>query len=171
MTTELISLAEAARRSGMSRRTLGRMLADGRLRGERAGSSWNVDAESLAEISPPRPVTITNDDDLADDDRLQAAQAAADHHLAIIETLTADVADWRRRAEVAEALAEERATRLAELDVHRAQQADQLSQALRDLRDAIAISMTVAGAAGDGRRHTTTDLVIAPRRRWWTRSR
>lgn len=182
MTSEIITLAEASRRSGLSRRTLGRMLDDGRLAGERVGSSWNVDAAAVAQVSkpstpPPPAITVEELEELRAEvehleARAEAAEVFAAERLAIVEQLTTEVADWRRRAEVAEALADERSRRLAEHAARRDDEVASLAAAHRQLSDALAITMAVTGALNDGRRQTmNTDLVVVPRRRWWSRSR
>ena len=96
---DLLTAAEAADRLGKSRRTIGRMLAAGRFPGaERTPQGWRIPAEAL---------------DL-DADPVEASGEFATGSPSTLADLRAEVEQWRRRAEVAEAIAAERADALAD---------------------------------------------------------
>lgn len=54
---ELISASEAAKRLGISRQRIGKMIRDGLLQAVRVGNQWVIDADNLATINrkPGRP--------------------------------------------------------------------------------------------------------------------
>lgn len=87
-----ITATEAAVALGKSRRTIGRMLAAGEIPGaERTPQGWRIPASAV-------------------DDQAEPTQAQHD----VVAELRAELADWRRRAEVAEAVAAERGLALAD---------------------------------------------------------
>jgi excisionase family DNA binding protein len=94
MTDLRLTAAEAAEITGKSRRTIGRLLAAGRLPGaERTAQGWRIPRDALDNLDTvPAP----------------AAEAAP------LADLRAELEAWRRRAEVAEAVAAERAEALAD---------------------------------------------------------
>lgn len=112
MTTRpLLSLAEAAAAAGVSRRTISRRIAEGDIvNAERSTSgAWEIPAESLiaagyeltAPTPEPEPAPVEP----------EPASPAPDE----IAALTAELTEWRRRAEVAEAVAAERAAALEDV--------------------------------------------------------
>ena len=142
------TLAGAATVTGKSRRTIGRMLEAGELDGaERdASGAWSIPVESLLAagltVHPPTPA-----------EAVPAAPVQTDHDDV---GAAAQVAEWRRRAEVAEAIAAERA------------------DALEDMRTALAIAQRMLAASVDAepdRAAAGAEVQnVEPRRRWWRRS-
>jgi len=114
----LLSLSEAARRSGLSRGRLRRLLDGGDLPGARrapGGGPWQIPASELTTVdltdgAAPDPGDPGEPDpgepDLAGD----PADAGP-----VVDWLRAEVERWRRRAEVAEAQARERQTHIVDL--------------------------------------------------------
>lgn len=95
-TDDRLTAAEVAEITGKSRRTIGRMLNAGRLPGaELTAQGWRIPRTALADL---------------DAEQATASTAAPDP----LTELRAELADWRRRAEVAEAVAAERADALAD---------------------------------------------------------
>lgn len=155
----------AAKATGRSRRTIGRMLDADELPGatrDDAGT-WSIPADALLAAgltlhapSPPDPEPSTS----------TPVDAPAPTEADDVAKLRAELADWQRRAEVAEAVAAERAAALA--DVRQA-----LDLATRmlpasttptgDYSNALAPPLTSTDAENTG--HATE----APRRRWWNR--
>jgi len=109
----LLSLSEAARRSGLSRGRLRRLLDGGDLPGARrapGGGPWQIPASDLTTVdltdgAAPDPAG-PGEPDLAGD----PADAGP-----MVDWLRAEVERWRRRAEVAEAQARERQTHIVDL--------------------------------------------------------
>jgi excisionase family DNA binding protein len=157
-----ITLAEAARRTGLSRRTIGRMLEAGTLRGDRDGTTWRVDPTSLpkqarrVEVDTVPQVEVDRLTAEVDAERARAdhAEAVAAERRQTAERLTVELDSWRRRAEVAEAVAAERQ---ATLDV--------ITPAVQSLRSALDAATNAIG----GSRPVVTATELAPRRRWWKR--
>jgi excisionase family DNA binding protein len=183
--TDMLTLAEAARRTGVSRRTLGRMLDDGSVAGHRTDDGWRVPVSALDAIKPRTPSTSTADEIAALRDevaamreRAEAAEVAAEARNGQIGTLTAEAAELRTRAAVAEALADERATTVAQLnaraeatDNRLAEALDALTAAHSDLRQALAITGAVTGALTAARPDALAlgDYPERKRRRWGRR--
>ena len=117
--TDFLTLGEAAERLGKSRRTVGRMLAAGELPGAVKGDAgWQIPAD-IIEVEP----SVW---------KAPAGAEASTLGLVTAEELTAirtELEDWRRRAEVAEAVADERA------------------DALRDTRAALALAQRLAAVS------------------------
>lgn len=96
MADDRLTAAEAAEITGKSRRTIGRMLTAGHLPGaERTPQGWRIPLTALDDLAPSETATAPPPPDT-------------------LTALRAEVADWRRRAEVAEAVAAERADALAD---------------------------------------------------------
>jgi excisionase family DNA binding protein len=184
--SELLTLAEAARRTGLSRRTLGRMLDDGKVAGNRTDDGWRIPTDALDAIKPRTPSTSTADEIAALRDEVaalraiaEAAEAVSDARNEQIGTLTAEAADLRTRAAVAEALAEERATTLAQLnaraeatDARLTEALDALTAAHSDLRQALTITGAVTGALTSARPDALAlDGYSDHKRRRWGRRR
>jgi excisionase family DNA binding protein len=183
--TEVLTLAEAARRTGIPRRTLGRMLDDGKVAGHRADDGWRIPVAALEAIKPRTPSTSTADEIaalrnevLALRGRAEAAEVAAAARNDQLGTLTAEAAELRTRAAVAEALADERATTVAQLnaraeatDNRLAEALDALTAAHSDLRQALAITGAVTGALTAGRHDALApgDYSERKNRRWGRR--
>lgn len=132
--TEKVTLAEAARRTGLSRRTLGRMLTSGTLAGERIDNGWHipVDALDALDVSPQmRPAEAREVQDLREqlekaladyrqldvvrEQEVEDAESRAKAAESKIKELEQALGDMRVRAEVQEALAKERAEVGAEM--------------------------------------------------------
>jgi hypothetical protein len=102
----VLSITEAAIATGKSRRTIARLLDAGRLDGAERddAGTWRIPAEALiaagltlyAPAPPDAPSTTP-------------PPIASERQ---VDALRAELADWRRRAEVAEAIAAERAAAL-----------------------------------------------------------
>jgi len=131
LTDDRLTAAEVADRLGKSRRTVGRMLAAGDFPGaERTSQGWRIPAADLDAQTDPggtadrrgedrwehppgyrrRPVQ-TDPADAANDD-LASSQTTSTADT--VARITAELEEWRRRAEVAEAVAAERADALAD---------------------------------------------------------
>ena len=142
----VFTLTAAANVTGKSRRTIGRMLDAGELAGAVRDESgaWSIPVESLLAagltVHPPTPADAVP----AEPDPSPSSSTRDD------ET-AAQLAEWRRRAEVAEAIAAERA------------------DALEDMRTALAIAQRMLAGADDEQVHHGEDGVPT-RRRWWRRS-
>lgn len=101
--TETVSLTEAARRTGISRRTLGRMIASGRLPGTRVDGGYEVPVEALDGLtSSSSPEADPSAEEVA---KLTEALAEKDRELS--EARTA-ITDLDKRLGIAEARLEER---------------------------------------------------------------
>jgi excisionase family DNA binding protein len=103
------SATEAAKRAGVSRSTIQRMIADGRLEaGKDDEGNWVIALENLlaAGLKVDRPTTP--------EDAQTPAQGAPDPAQKVAE-LETELAQWKNRAQVAEAVAAERAERVADL--------------------------------------------------------
>ena len=105
MSRPTFTVTAAARATGKSRRTIARMLDAGELADAHRddAGAWVIPADALIAAgltlhapSPPDPVSAPTPTPLADP----------------VADLRAEVAEWRRRAEVAEAVAAERAAAL-----------------------------------------------------------
>ena len=183
--TESLTLAEAARRTGISRRTLGRMVADGKVDAERVDDGWRIPIEALDAIKP-RTTSPSTADEIAGlraeiaglREQAETIEAIAEVRADEVTTLTAEAADLRTRAAVAEALATERAEALARLD-ERAEATDKrlgealdaLTAAHADLRQALAITGAVTGALSRQDSLTAGDYPDGKHRRRWGRRR
>ena len=132
----MLTITEAAEATGRSRRTIGRMLDAGQLEGahrEGDGGSWRIPVEALLaaglalhapeqpEPAPPTPARPSPVGTPVDDVELRA-----------------ELTEWRRRAEVAEAIAAERA------------------DALDDLRTALALAQRMLGTSAPADSPTPT---------------
>ncbi len=102
MADDRLTAAEAAEITGKSRRTIGRLLNAGHLSGaERTPQGWRIPRAALDALTlnasnvEHGPTSPTPDADT-------------------LTALRAELADWQRRAEVAEAVAAERADALAD---------------------------------------------------------
>ncbi len=130
------TITEAAEATSRSRRTIGRMLDAGQLEGahrEGDGGSWRIPVEALLaagltlhapeppEPAPPTPARPSPVGTPTDDVELRA-----------------ELAEWQRRAEVAEAVAAERAA------------------ALDDLRTALALAQRMLGTSAPADSPTPT---------------
>lgn len=146
----------AAAATGKSRRTIGRMLDAGELVGAHRDDTgaWSIPAEALLGAglqlhapTPPGPVPPPPDSAPQEPHgrAREAVPAAVD-----AEHLRAELADWRRRAEVAEAIAAERA------------------HALDDVRAALALAQRML-PAGPTPSTTSPPPAPAPRRRLFSR--
>lgn len=145
MTRPTFTVSAAAAATGLSRRTLGRMLDAGELNGATRDESgaWSIPVESLLAAglslhapSPPTPPP--------------AAAVVVDP----VDALRAEMESWRRRAEVAEAVAVERAA------------------ALDDVRAALAMAqrlLTTGDTPTPGVAPPAAAAPVAPRARWWKR--
>ena len=111
----VLSITEAAIATGKSRRTIARLLDAGRLDGAERddAGTWRIPAEALIAAgltlyapAPPDAPSTTPPPTAPPTDPLDA--------------LRAELADWRRRAEVAEAIATERAAALDDVRTARA---------------------------------------------------
>jgi hypothetical protein len=142
-----LNVTEAADATGKSRRTIARLLDAGRLDGAEKDDdgTWRIPVEALIAAGLTLHAPSPPDAPVSDDTPLAPPPDAFD-------TLRAEVADWRRRAEVAEAVAAERAAALD--DVRTA-----LEMANRMLSSGIPTPTPVAADV----------LPPAARRRWWKR--
>jgi len=147
-----LTVTEAADATGKSRRTLGRLLDAGRLDGayrDDAGT-WRIPVDALLSVglhlhapsSPPADVPA----DVASPASTSTPPPTPPDELAAVR---AELADWRRRAEVAEAIATERAAAL-----------DDARAALRMLT-----------AAPPPITPTTSPTTSPESRRWWRKTR
>ncbi len=125
---DLLSLSEAARRSGLSRGRLRRLLDGGDLPGARrapGGGPWQIPASDLTtvdlaavDVTGVDVTTVDLTDGTApgpggtDEPDLPGDPADAGP---VVDWLRAEVERWRRRAEVAEAQARERQTHIVDL--------------------------------------------------------
>ena len=142
MSSEL-TLAEAARRTGKSRRTLSRMIEADKITGAHRDDDgvWHVPTDGLlaAGLVLDAPRTPPTDERLTEQtQRAEAAERRLAELRRRLEAAETELIDLRRRAEVAEAVARERA-------------------------DTVAALVMVAGA----QRELTTDVERG--RRWWQR--
>ena len=145
MMADLLTAAEAADRLGKSRRTIGRMLAAGDFPGaERTPQGWRIPAAALDAHTDP----VEASGEFATGSPSTSA-ALAD--------LRAEVEQWRRRAEVAEAVAAERAEALADA---------RASLALAQRLAALTITETVAPIPQAVEQTTGTPSTL---RRWLPR--
>ena len=103
----VLSVTEAAHATGKSRRTVARLLDTGRLDGAERDSAgtWRIPVEALIAagltLHAPAPPDATS----------TTAPLTAPP-IDPLDALRAELADWRRRAEIAEAIAAERANAL-----------------------------------------------------------
>ena len=149
MTDDRLTVAEAAEITGKSRRTIGRLLNAGHLSGaERTPQGWRIPRAALDDLAPPEPAPPTPDADT-------------------LTALRAELADWRRRAEVAEAVAAERAAALERSGRVNAERAADLAAALAALAD----SQRIAALAPyrTEAREITEHAEPATARRWLPR--
>lgn len=160
------TVAAAATATGKSRRTIGRMLDADELPGATRDDSgtWSIPADALLAAglqlhapSPPDPVESARGPETTHPESARGSDADE------VAQLRAEVADLRRRAEVAEAIADERAAALA--DVRQA-----LDLATRMLPASTTPTEFPNAVAGDfpdreGERAPTE----VPRRRRWLR--
>jgi len=105
----VLSVTEAATATGRSRRSIGRLLDQGRLDGAvRDATGWHIPVEALIAaglpVYAPTPAVDTPTPSMP---APPTAPPPTD-----LDALRAELADWRRRAEVAEAIAAERAAAL-----------------------------------------------------------
>ena len=107
-----VTAAEAAELLGKSRRTIGRMLNAGRLPGAvLTDQGWRIPRDALDATEPPtEPVPPPTEPENGPRYGGPLSSDTADR----LADLEAELADWRRRAEVAEAVAAERADALAD---------------------------------------------------------
>jgi len=114
--SDSLTLGEAATRLGKSPRTVGRMIAAGELPGAVKGDrGWQIPAD-IIDAPAPSPV----------DEPITFERGATVDEMT---AMRAELQDWRRRAEVAEAVADERA------------------DALRDTRAALALAQRLAAVS------------------------
>jgi hypothetical protein len=141
-----LNVTEAADATGKSRRTIARLLDAGRLDGAEKDDdgTWRIPVEAL--IAAGLTLHAPSPPDAAASDETPPAPPRD-----ALDTLRAEMADWRRRAEVAEAVAAERA---AALDDVRAA----LAMANRMLLPSASTQLPVANTASS-----------SSRRRWWKR--
>ncbi len=105
----VLSVTEAATATGRSRRSIGRLLDQGRLDGAvRDATGWHIPVEAL--IAAGLPVHAPMPPEVASTPATTAPPTALPTDA--LDDLRAELADWRRRAEVAEAIAAERAAAL-----------------------------------------------------------
>ena len=121
------SATEAAKRAGVSRSTIQRMIADGRLEAEKdPDGNWVIALEALlaAGLRVDRPSPP--------EDAQTPAQSAPDpaHRALELET---ELAQWKTRAQIAEAIAAERAERPDHHGLHRGPVASRHDPRLRGL--------------------------------------
>lgn len=117
----------AAEATGRSRRTIGRLLEAGELTGAHrdATGAWSIPAEALLAAglqlhapTPPdadRAVNFQHEMHSQPLDTIQTTLKAPQSSDPSEDHLRAEVVEWRRRAEVAEAIAAERADALADV--------------------------------------------------------
>ncbi len=150
-TRPTFTLAEAARVTGTSRRTLGRLLDAGELPGAArdASGAWSIPVDALlaagltvhAPAPPEAPQAAPSPFPPPSTPPIATAPDPAE-----LNRLRDEVADWRRRAEVAEAVAAERSANLV------------------DVREALATTRMMLNAGPQPAASTE-----APRRRRWRR--
>jgi hypothetical protein len=145
-----LTVSAAADATGKSRRTIGRLLDAGRLDGAEQDETgtWHIPVDALIAAGLTLHAPSLPDEALTDD------PAPAPPPPAALDALRAEVADWRRRAEVAEAVAAERAA------------------ALDDVRQALAMAnrMLTSGApTPPPATEAASSPASSPRRRWWKR--
>ena len=110
-----LTVTEAADATGKSRRTLGRLLDAGRLDGAHRDDvgTWRIPVDALLAVGlhlhAPSPPADAPDDVAPITSTSTPPPPAPTDELAAVR---AELADWRRRAEVAEAIATERAAAL-----------------------------------------------------------
>lgn len=152
------TVSSAADVTGKSRRTIGRMLADGELPGaHKTDGAWTIPLESLLAAgltvnapSPPDPAP-------APPDAAPLPPPAARVDAAELDRVRSEAIEWRRRAEVAEAIAAERAAALE--DVRAA-----LAMAQRMLPPVATMALPPPPAEPDPLPPP------AQRRRWWRKA-
>lgn len=134
-----LSITEAAEAAGKSRRSIGRMLDSGRLDGAKRdeAGTWRIPVDALLAAGLSLHAPSPPDDVPAPQETAPAPDA--------LNALRVELADWRRRAEVAEAIAAERA--------------DALSDARLALR-----ALTTGTTPPD-------PPTVEPRPRWWRKAR
>ena len=145
-----LTVTEAADATGKSRRTLGRLLDAGRLDGAHRDDvgTWRIPVDALLAVglhlhAPSSPADASDDvAPIASTSTPLPAPPMSPDELAAVR---AELADWRRRAEVAEAIATERAA------------------ALDDVRAALRM-LTAAPP-------TITPTTPPEPRRWWRKTR
>lgn len=145
-TRPTFTVRTAAEATGKSRRTIGRMLEAGELEGatkDEESGAWSIPTEALLgaglRLHAPSPPDAVGDD--ADEDK-----AAQDDRAELL----AELADWRRRAEVAEAIADERAASLS------------------DMRTALELANRMLPAGPSVPQAEAAEAAPAkPRRKWW----
>jgi hypothetical protein len=143
-----LNVTEAADATGKSRRTIARLLDAGRLDGAEKDDdgTWRIPVEALIAAGLTLHAPSPPDAPVSD-------KAPPPPPPDALDTLRAEMADWRRRAEVAEAVAAERAAALE--DVRSA-----LAMANRMLLPSDSAPLTADGAVPSR---------TPPRRRWWKR--
>lgn len=172
------TVTAAATATGKSRRTIGRMLDADELPGATRDDSgtWSIPAEALlaAGLTLHAPAPPDPPPDPAPNSRALDPLPGPEADPAELAKLRAELADWRRRAEVAEAVADERAAALA--DVRQA-----LDLATRMLPASTTPTGEFPNAVDAEFSHPVTPSVTSPeaansrgetvlvRRRWWHR--
>lgn len=178
--TDDLTLAEAARRTGISRRTLGRLIADGALTGHRTDRGWRIPVDALDDIKT-RTTSTSTSTSTADEiavlrNEITALRDRAETAEANVAAVNDVAAELRIAAAVAEARAAERTEMIDRLN-ERAEATDQrladaldaLTAAHADLRQALAITGAVTGALTTNRPDALDAVDYAdakPRRRW-----
>ena len=149
------TVSSAAQVTGKSRRTIARMLDAEALPGATRDDSgaWCIPLEALLaaglQVHAPSP---------PDDQQEATERSLTPTEATEAEQLRAELADWRRRAEVAEAIAAERAAALA------------------DVRSALDLAQRMLPASTPSTPSTTptpipTTPTAEPRPRWWRKAR
>ena len=119
MTAEVLTVTEVADLLGKSRRTVGRMVAAGDFPGaERTPQGWRIPADTLDAQTDPSDAAssvLTSSPAPSTADTEAEEWRSKWHSTAdTVARITAELEEWRRRAEVAEAIAAERADALAD---------------------------------------------------------
>lgn len=113
------SVSEAAKRAGVARSTVQRYLAQGRMPGayRTADGVWSIGVEDLlaAGLMPDRPSPPDQAAEGVPHAHAQAPAGDGAEQARRIAELEAELAETRRRADVAEAIARERADRIVDL--------------------------------------------------------
>lgn len=134
-----LTITDVSKRAGVSRRTIGRMIAEGRLEAVQDSSGvWRITPAQVLAAGLPL-------------DRNTPTETPTAPVTDETERLRAELVEWRTRAQVAEAIATERGA------------------ILDDLRQALAMAQRTLTTGTDVSVSGVTLTSSTARRRWWPR--